>query len=322
MGEFSDLESTSSEFLTWMNRPCKQLAPVLESAVKAQGGKVRLAKLDTDKNPQVAQQLGVKSLPYVMMVHEGKMVDQFVGFVGEAKVKAFVSKAAGLSRGAAPGKGDANDLASMQQMLFGVLDMLKTASSTGDGAYSKEEMVEMVGALRTLASQRMDPLPAGTSKTPKRRADEDTLELIRGIAHAGLIRCALLDNNAEAAKEIAQVTKNSFSKVVLENSEVKSALSLASLIAGTNASDNARANLEANIAANPNDSESRLTLAKTLFAEGAHSAAIEHALELLKRDRAFKEGAARLLLIDIFNALGPNDTVKEARRKMTSILMN
>ena len=298
--------------------------------MKAQNGKVRMAKLDTDKHPQVAQQLGIKSLPTVMLVHEGKLVDQFVGFSGEQKVKEFVQKAAGLSRGAVHGANDPNDLMGMQAMLANVIELLKVASTPaapGEKKHdlSKEEMQDMIGALRTIAGHKLEPLPPGTSKTPKRRADEEAMEIIRGIAHAGLIRCALLDNNTDAAKEIATVTKSNFPKSVQEHPEVKAALSLAALAGNagaTDATDEARTKLEAKIKANPSDSASRLELAKALFAEGAHGEAIQQALELLKRDRGFQDGAARALLIDIFNALGNTDAVKEARRKMTSILLN
>ena len=292
--------------------------------MKAQNGRVRLAKLDTDKHPQLAQQLGVKSLPTVMMVSEGKLADQFVGFIGEAKVKEFILKAAGLSSRGGPSANDPNDLQAMQVMLGNVLEMLKVAAAPGQtNVISKEETGEMITALRTLCSHKLEPLPPGTTKTPKRRTDEDTLEMIRGIAHAGLIRCALLDSNQQAAKEIATVTKNTFSKAVLDHPEVKSALSLASLAGGgANASEELRTQLEEKLRENPNDSQSRLTLAKALFADGAHSQAIDHALELLKRDRTFQEGAARNLLIDIFNALGNTDMVKDARKRMTSILLN
>jgi putative thioredoxin len=286
-----------------------------------------MAKLDTDKHPQVAQQLGVKSLPTVMLVNEGKLVDQFVGFPGEGKVKEFVVKAAGLSRGNAGQGQDPNDILAMQGMLGNVLELLKVAATPqapGEPTHeiSKDEMQEMIGALRTLASHKLEPLPQGTTKTPKRRTDEDALEMVRGVAHAGLIRCALLDGNQDAAKEIAQVTKNTFSKPVLEHPEVKAALSLASLAAGASSTDEVRNTLEAKLKENPKDSESRLALAKALFADGAHGQAIEQALELLKRDRTFQDGAARNLLIDIFNALGSNDMVKEGRRRMSSILMN
>lgn len=243
-------------------------------------------------------------------------------------MKEFVQKAAGLSSGAPSGAHDPNDLMAMQAMLGNVIALLKVAATPaapGEPKHelSKEEMQNMVEALRTLAGHKLDPLPPGATKTPKRRADEDQLELIRGIAHAGLVRCALLDNNEQAAKEIANVTKNSFPKLVLEHPEVKSALSLAALSSGaeTSATDEVRNQLEAKLKSNPNDSASRLALAKALFADGAHGQAIDQALELLKRDRTFQDGAARVLLIDIFNALGNTDMVKEARRKMTSIML-
>ena len=45
--------------------PCKQLTPVLEKAVKAAGGKVKLVKMNIDEHPQIAGQLGVQSIPAV-----------------------------------------------------------------------------------------------------------------------------------------------------------------------------------------------------------------------------------------------------------------
>src|SRR5579862_4401590 len=49
---------------TWCG-PCKQLGPVLEKLVRELNGAVRLAKIDIDKNPQIAQQMGVQSIPAV-----------------------------------------------------------------------------------------------------------------------------------------------------------------------------------------------------------------------------------------------------------------
>lgn len=74
--------------------PCVQLKPILERLVQAQNGKVRLAKLDTDANPELAQQLNIQSLPTLYTVHAGKVVDKTMGFAGEAKVQQYVEKAA------------------------------------------------------------------------------------------------------------------------------------------------------------------------------------------------------------------------------------
>lgn len=76
--------------------PCKRLTPIITDSVEAQDGKVRLAKLDTDNQPELAQALGIQSLPTVFTVHNGKAVDQFIGLLGEEEVEAFVQKAASL----------------------------------------------------------------------------------------------------------------------------------------------------------------------------------------------------------------------------------
>src|SRR5262249_47810638 len=50
---------------TWCG-PCKQLAPVLEKVVRAAKGKVKLVKMDIDKHPEVAGQMGIQSIPAVI----------------------------------------------------------------------------------------------------------------------------------------------------------------------------------------------------------------------------------------------------------------
>ena len=72
--------------------PCKQLGPVLEAAVRAANGKVKLVKLDIDKAPEIAQQLRVQSIPAVFAFHQGQPVDGFVGALAESQIKAFVDK--------------------------------------------------------------------------------------------------------------------------------------------------------------------------------------------------------------------------------------
>jgi len=71
--------------------PCKQLGPILERVVDETGGKVLLAKVDVDTNPQVAQAFQVQGIPAVYAMHDGKVVDHFVGAQPEAAVRAFVS---------------------------------------------------------------------------------------------------------------------------------------------------------------------------------------------------------------------------------------
>jgi len=83
---------------TWCG-PCRQLGPALERAVSAAKGKVKLVKVDIDKNPAYAGQLRVQSIPAVFAFVDGQPVDGFTGALPESQVKAFVDKLAKLARG-------------------------------------------------------------------------------------------------------------------------------------------------------------------------------------------------------------------------------
>ena len=76
---------------TWCG-PCRQLTPALEKAVLAAKGKVKLVKIDVDKNPAYAGQLRVQSIPTVYAFADGKPVDVFMGAVPDSKIKAFMDK--------------------------------------------------------------------------------------------------------------------------------------------------------------------------------------------------------------------------------------
>ncbi len=77
--------------------PCKQLMPALERVVKAEGGKVKLVKVNIDENPGVAGQLGVQSIPAVFAFKDGKPVDFFGGAQPESELKKFVGRLTGES---------------------------------------------------------------------------------------------------------------------------------------------------------------------------------------------------------------------------------
>ena len=72
--------------------PCKQLGPILEKAVADSDGKIILAKMDIDKHPEVAGQMGIKSIPAVVAFVDGKPVDALMGAVPESQVKTFLDK--------------------------------------------------------------------------------------------------------------------------------------------------------------------------------------------------------------------------------------
>ena len=76
--------------------PCKQLGPVLEKLEVAYAGRFKLAKLNSDDQPEIAAQLsqafGVRSIPFCVMFVGGNPVDGFVGALPEAQVRSFLDK--------------------------------------------------------------------------------------------------------------------------------------------------------------------------------------------------------------------------------------
>lgn len=72
--------------------PCKTLGPILEKVVDSYDGAVRLAKVDTDAQMQLAAVFGIRSLPTVVMVKDGQMVDGFMGALPESGVREFLQR--------------------------------------------------------------------------------------------------------------------------------------------------------------------------------------------------------------------------------------
>jgi putative thioredoxin len=75
--------------------PCRQLGPALEAAVRKANGKVKLVKIDIDKNPVFAGQLGVRSIPAVVAFDRGRVADNFAGAIPQSEVEKFVGRLAG-----------------------------------------------------------------------------------------------------------------------------------------------------------------------------------------------------------------------------------
>jgi putative thioredoxin len=72
--------------------PCKQLTPVLEKAVKAAKGKVKLVKMNIDEHPAIPGQMGIQSIPAVIAFVNGQPADGFMGALPESQVTAFLER--------------------------------------------------------------------------------------------------------------------------------------------------------------------------------------------------------------------------------------
>src|SRR3981081_566613 len=72
--------------------PCRQLTPILEKAVRAAKGRVKLVKMNIDEHPAIPGQMGIQSIPAVIAFVNGQPADGFMGALPEGQVTAFIER--------------------------------------------------------------------------------------------------------------------------------------------------------------------------------------------------------------------------------------
>jgi putative thioredoxin len=258
--------------------PCKQLTPTLEKIVPSYKGRVRLAKVNVDKEQMLAGQFGIQSLPTVMAVINGRPVNAFQGALPETQLRAFVDKCL-AAMGPAPEAPDIEDALAQAQMLAEAGDVENAANvymailevepghvaATVGLAKMKLAVQDFEAAESLLAT-----LDAAKAKTP---------EITQMLAGISLSRdFTPLPNRAEVA---------------------------------------ARANADAN------DHEAQYSLATDAIARGDMEIAAAYLLHSIGRKRDWNEGAARQLLVRLFDAMGQDsDFTTTFRRKLSAILFS
>jgi putative thioredoxin len=130
--------------------PCRALGPVLERETAERDGQVVLAKLDTDANPGIAQAFQIQSIPAVKAFKDGQVVDEFVGALPPAQVKAFFD---GLVPSEADGLVALGDEASLRRAIE--LEPAR-ADARVRLAIIQRRQGDIDGALATLANAQGD----------------------------------------------------------------------------------------------------------------------------------------------------------------------
>ena len=74
--------------------PCRMIGPALEEISDEMAGKVKIAKLNVDENPQVSSQLGIRSIPALMLFKDGKVVAQKVGAAPKGELSRWIQASA------------------------------------------------------------------------------------------------------------------------------------------------------------------------------------------------------------------------------------
>ena len=172
---------------TWCG-PCRQLTPILEKAVRAAKGAVRLVKLNIDEHPQIPGQMGVQSIPAVFAFQDGRPVDGFMGALPESRVNDFIARLIGDSAGdtaadleAAEAALSAGDVNSAAQLFGEVMQKdRENAQALAGLAKCYIKTGDLVRAEQTLAL--VPPAKADSSPVTSARA---ALELARKTPAAG-----------------------------------------------------------------------------------------------------------------------------------------
>jgi len=82
-------------FADWCG-PCRMLAPVLQEINTEMGNTIKVVKLNIDKSPQIPAQFGVRSIPTLVLFHQGQAVSTKVGLVAKNKLVEWINSTVGL----------------------------------------------------------------------------------------------------------------------------------------------------------------------------------------------------------------------------------
>ena len=265
---------------TWCG-PCKQLTPALERVTLAAGGRLKLVKIDIDKNKALVAQLSqlglpLQSVPTVAAFWQGQIADIFQGALPESEIKRFAEALLKLAGGSMP-----------------QADLLAEARA---------------------ALEAGQPDAAADGFSALLNEDPENAD-----AWGGLIRALLaLGDEDQAAEALAQVPPK-----LADHAEVAGARAAVALAAEGRAAAGQVGAFAGRVAADPADHEARYELATALNAAGNRMEAAEALLEIVRRDRTWREDAARQQLLKFFEAWGFADpATMAARRKLSALLFS
>jgi len=252
--------------------PCRALTPMLEKLAAEYQGKFVLAKINSDDNPELATQFGVRGIPSVKAVVDGKIKDEFTGALPEAALRAFLDRVVPSA---------AEELRLQAQVVYAKDKNAQAALLLLEQAAALEannEAVAMDRAEILIDAGRHDEARAVLDALPPLALMEERVKVLR----------AKIDLASQAA-----------------------------------AAPDATA-LETRIAADAGDLDARLQLANLLVAKQEYREALEQLLAIIRRNRGFRDEAARTTMLQVFSVLGTRedaaDLVRHYRRELASAL--
>ncbi|MFL4469653.1 thioredoxin [Tateyamaria armeniaca] len=197
--------------------PCKTLGPMLEEAVTAAKGAVKMVKVNVDEAQMIAGQLQIQSIPTVYAFWQGQPVDGFQGAQSKSEITAFIDRVIKASGGESPEDGLNEAVAAAEEMLSegAAADAAQTLAAIleeqPDHAAAYGGLVRAHIAMDDLeqAEAILNGAPVEISKSPELDAAHAQLELAKQAADAGPVadlRAAVEadGDNHEARLELAK----------------------------------------------------------------------------------------------------------------------
>ena len=156
--------------------PCKTLGPALEAAVIAAKGRVRMVKIDVDKNQMIAGQLRVQSIPTVYAFWQGQPVDGFQGALPGSEIQKFIDRVAAMA-----GDGGLGEALAMAEQALGEGDAVSAAEIFAAILGEEPENAAAFGGLirAHLAAGNLEQAEAFLSGVPAKIAGAKEIEAAR-----------------------------------------------------------------------------------------------------------------------------------------------
>ncbi len=282
--------------------PCKQLSPVLEKLAAEAGGQWILAKVDVDANPQLSAALQVQSIPMVVAVVGGQLVDGFLGAMPEGQVRQWIDQVLAVAEKMGmqlAGDGTADDEAGQDAQ----------ADTAGPGAADGRAGAPAARAARAPGAPG-GPGEYGASGYGAGAPPGQAMPPAYAEARAAMER-GDLDGAAKAFEQ--ELAANPGDPVA------KTGLAQVNLIRRVSSYDQAKARRDA--AEHPGDVAAQTRVADIDLASGRIEEAFDRLLGVVRRTSGEEREQARKHLVGLFEVLPPRDpNLTKARSALSALL--
>ena len=243
---------------TWC-QPCKVLGPMLEAMVKEAGGAFRLARVDVDKNPNLALRYSVRSIPTVKAFTNRQVVGEFVGMVPEERLREFLEKITPPSP---------------QQLQLEKADSFLKLGQWEEAEKLYRDLIE--------GSAEMPGMLLGLAKSLLlQNKNGEALDILRNFP------ASRLSVTAELLRPYAEDV------VAMAHGEL----------------------------ADETDLDAAYQMAIRLASRGNLPAALDGFLDILRQDKDYRRGRARLVILSLLELMGEDDPqTRQYRSELASVL--